>query len=738
MYNPRRLLYPMKRISGTRGKMDGQFTRISWEEALTTIAQKMKQTQEKYGNYSIFNNNVLGAWQGCMAAGWGNDSSQAEVDAKLFVFGVGQGGGAASSSELTAMYDAKLIVLWGVNPAVSIEAMAGNQNGYRMRLAREMGIPIISIDPIFTESTAMIADQWIPIRHATDAAMALAVANVLFKEDLYDKDFVSKFVEPTGFQKFKDYVLGNSAGPDGNVDRTPEWAAPICGVPADTIRAFARLYASKKPVWLQMGYAVCNKIPFGENTARLGEFLQAMTGNIGLPGTQASDEMGSAPTFVVPAPAVNIGQTRGKFTLPFTPQSGTIGSFQGWKFPDAVMLRGKLDSGEITEKAYGNIIGHPPDSPLPNVKMGLEGSLVNQYGGLQANQRPQANYNYQAIGALDYWVGYSTNAMDPCARVADIVLPATVWPEMETGFIRVANTIYYAPSVAWAGEAKPLTWVHLQLAKKLGFGEQFSSKLVGIPMTGPNPDQAWNTAWDALVKDAYDAWAKANNISTSWDDFKKTGYYRFPIEPLSHPPIVAYQDQIQKGKPFPDAKGFCNHVSGKIEFYSDWLATTDMTTTVWGGPITPTGMWQPIWDSYWKPEEFKKYPLMMLTAHAMHRMHQQYDADSLTGDVGAAGQIDGGDMYQSVLFISPVDAAMRGVKDGDRVRIFNDAGEAVLTAVVKASLTPGMVHLPEGRWTNLNSAGVDVRGNANSLTYADRQIPSCAFPHTAPVQVEKF
>ena len=57
--------------------------------------------------------------------------------------------------------------------------------------------------------------------------MFLAMANVLFKENLYDQAFVSKYVEPTGFAKWKDYVLGNTAGPDGKIDRTPEWAEKI-------------------------------------------------------------------------------------------------------------------------------------------------------------------------------------------------------------------------------------------------------------------------------------------------------------------------------------------------------------------------------------------------------------------------------------------------------------------------------------------------------------------------------
>jgi len=121
-------------------------------------------------------------------------------------------------------------------------------------------------------------------------AMMLAVANVLFKEDLYDKAFVEKFVESVGFAKWKDYVLGKAPGdmhgesPDGAIDRTPEWAEKICGVPAETIREFARLFAKSKPVYLGTGCSLGNKKPRGENFARATIALGAITGNIGILG----------------------------------------------------------------------------------------------------------------------------------------------------------------------------------------------------------------------------------------------------------------------------------------------------------------------------------------------------------------------------------------------------------------------------------------------------------------------
>jgi len=76
-----------------------------------------------------------------------------------------------------------------------------------MMRARERGIPIISIEPRYTPTAETVASQWIPIRPTTDVAMMIAMANVWFKENLCDNDFIKKYVEPKGLQAWKEYVL---------------------------------------------------------------------------------------------------------------------------------------------------------------------------------------------------------------------------------------------------------------------------------------------------------------------------------------------------------------------------------------------------------------------------------------------------------------------------------------------------------------------------------------------------
>ncbi len=143
-------------------------------------------------------------------------------------------------------------MLWGRNP-VYIER--GTWPYFLIR-AKEAGVPFIVIDPRYCASAETLNGQWIPIRPGTDLAMALAVANVLIKENLYDKEYVAKWAEPTGFAKFKDYLLGSEDG----TEKSPEWAEKLCGVPAETIRELARLYAHSRPAMMLFGWASCRSM----------------------------------------------------------------------------------------------------------------------------------------------------------------------------------------------------------------------------------------------------------------------------------------------------------------------------------------------------------------------------------------------------------------------------------------------------------------------------------------------
>ena len=300
--------------------------------------------KDKYGTNSVtYESNCdggvapyLNLYGVATPTGWGCTSVGNSFFAGLEVLGGAPGLGEPPNR----IANTKLLVLWGWDPTQG--SFAGYSTWY-MCLAREKGMKVVSIEVKYTMAVEALADQWIPIRPQTDMAMMLAVANVLFKENLYDQDYVSKFVEPTGFQKWKDYVLGVTAGPDGIIDRTPEWAAPICGVPAATIRAFAELYGTTKPTYLMFGLGA-GRQSRAMNAARAAVYLQAMTGNIGVDGGSS----GCIGLQFNDVDWTNFWPTvPGLFPLPGPPSTPDL--FVEFKIADAILMRSDFDSGKITK-----------------------------------------------------------------------------------------------------------------------------------------------------------------------------------------------------------------------------------------------------------------------------------------------------------------------------------------------------------------------------------------------------
>jgi len=282
---------------------------------------------------------------------------------------------------------------------------------YEMLRAREWGIPIIAIESRYTPSVELLADQWIPIRPTTDVAMMIAMANVWFKEDLCDTEFINEYVEPEGFQKWKGYVLGL----DDGTDKTPQWAENICSVPAETILAFARLYARSKPVNLNLSGSIGRQF-YGENPARAAIYLQALTGNSCIPGGTAAAETSNWEGHVsLPKPAIDLKRAHGTYQAPVL--------FCAYKWLKAVDMREKLDKGEISEDEYNNAIGNVPGNEPPNIQ------LVILQSNNHLNNLPDINSNIMALNKIGFVVVFSHYADMPSARYADILLP-----QMATAF----------------------------------------------------------------------------------------------------------------------------------------------------------------------------------------------------------------------------------------------------------------------------------------------------------------
>lgn len=242
-YHSGRLTTPLKRV-GPKG--EGKFIPVTWDEALTEIAARLKAVIAEHGPEAVLPYSyagTMGLLQGeGMSERFFNRMGASEL-ARTICSEAGFEGysytiGRAIGMETQDYAHAKLILIWGSNTLTS------NQHLWPFVLeARERGARVIVIDPARTR-TAQAGDEWLPIRPGSDGALALAMMQTIIAEGLHDAEYVAQHT--LGFGEMAAHVR----------DFTPEWAAPLTGVPAARIRELAREYATTRPAAIRVNYGM--------------------------------------------------------------------------------------------------------------------------------------------------------------------------------------------------------------------------------------------------------------------------------------------------------------------------------------------------------------------------------------------------------------------------------------------------------------------------------------------------
>jgi formate dehydrogenase (coenzyme F420) alpha subunit len=265
IYDPKRLKYPMKRV----GK---NWKRVTWDQALTEIADKLLKLKEEFGpgtlgvfsgSIGVENLEMTGLTQRIKAAfGSPNFFSVESICYRMRIRTRQITFGKYPTEEL----DSNLYILWGHNPEAS---------DFPLQLAIEenlkKGAKLVVIDPKRIP-LADRAEMYLRIRPGTDGAMALAMIHIIINEKLYDADFIEKYTR--GFDTLISHVQ----------QYTPEWAEKITWVPAHDIRKLARLFAKTKGAGIYQGTCTQDQTANGTQNSRAFSVLQIITGNINNPG----------------------------------------------------------------------------------------------------------------------------------------------------------------------------------------------------------------------------------------------------------------------------------------------------------------------------------------------------------------------------------------------------------------------------------------------------------------------
>jgi anaerobic selenocysteine-containing dehydrogenase len=424
LYSPERLKYPMKRTN-PKGSADAGWTRITWDEALTTIATKFNEIKDKAGAEKVVfyagdpKEEMRPPLQRLAlvfgSPNYGTESSTCATSMQMAAQLNGAGGLALGSSTNT-------VIFWAHNPGWSMAREMG-----ALVDAKERGVKVIAVDPRLSP-IARAADIHLQVRPGTDGALALGMANVMISEGLYDASFVQEWTY--GFEEYATYVQ----------DFTPDKVAEITKVPADKIVAAARLYATNKPTaWVTSASPVVHHANGCQNQRAVGA-LAALTGNVTVPGLKASPSG-------VSVPEINDWQKRLPPLKDLKPDKQYFPVW--WQMVDQLqmnLLPEYVRDGQLT---------------------------AGLFVGSNFRMWPQDQEYSKAITDMEFAAG-ADFFMTPTMELLDIVLPAATSLE-RTGPIRVSgrNVFIRTPVVQPIGEARGDREWMFDLATKMGLGADF-------------------------------------------------------------------------------------------------------------------------------------------------------------------------------------------------------------------------------------------------------------------------
>ncbi|MGM0454090.1 MAG: IscS subfamily cysteine desulfurase [Thermodesulfobacteriota bacterium] len=443
VYSEHRLRYPMKR-KGPRGTYE--FERISWDEALDTIAARFKSIKADFGAEATAIYTGVGTFELAYCDVYQpKDVFVSSASSVLFPFGspntMGVGAlcyvaygmisphvtfGKILNDMFNDIENSELIVVWGTNPATDLPPV----DMRKIIEANKGGAKVVVIDPRRTETVKLTDAQWIPVRPGTDGALALGMCNVMIEEELYDEPFVRDWTE--GFDAFASYVQ----------HYRPKVVEEITGVPAETVVSLARRLARARGA-SQLMYTGMEYSSTGVQGIRATLVLWAIAGQLDVPGGRC---------FMMPGNNFPINRDG----LIKNPDTGIrIGKD---RFPVYVKYRDEAHAIDL------------PRSVLEEKPYKIRGLIIQ--GGSIITSWPQPELWKKTLNCLDFLVCIDRQ-LTADAAYADIVLPATTHYEIESYMVYGSLFRIREKMIEPVGEARSDFFILSDLADRLGYGHLY-------------------------------------------------------------------------------------------------------------------------------------------------------------------------------------------------------------------------------------------------------------------------
>jgi len=651
------------------GRGSEDFIDLPWDEALDIAAEEIARVKAAHGNEAIFGGSY--GWSsagrfhhaqsqvhrflnciGGYVASFGSYSTGCAQAIMPHVFGV---------EFLKLLYECQdgwgtihdhtetLVMFGGINPKNSQVSMGGvtehETAGWFGRFAAK-GMARINIGP--QRSDAPEGCDWMPVRPGSDTALMLALAHVLESEGLTDHGFLARYT--VGFDRFRPYLMGDSDGQP----KSPDWAAPICGLAAADIRALARRMAGTR-TFITVAWSL-QRAEHGEQPYWMSAVLAAMLGQIGLPGGGVGygyGAIGGVGKSLIGMRGVTFGQGENpvKRVIPVA------------RIAD--MLRNPGQPFDFNGRR----------EPYPDIR------LIYWAGGNPFHHHQDLNALHEAWQAPETII-VNEPWWTATAKRADIVFPATTPYEREDiGRSPLDDYLFFMPRlVPPVGEARDDFAIFSGLAERLGVDDDY---------TGGRSASEW---LPALYEDYRRTAAEQGVEVPDFEGLKERNWVRLPIRAEGpnqrlFAPFRADPEAAPLGTP-----------SGRIEIFSEVIDGFGYDDCP-GHPV-----WLP--PQEWLGAAGAEAPLHLVSPQPGDKLHSQLE--SALADVPGARPVR--------VVMHPDDAAAREITPDALVRVFNRRGACRARATLSDAILPGVVALPTGAWYGDPGSNIDPDGNPNVLT----------------------